>query len=154
MRKLLLIGIASFVLTTSTCIAEDSSYDAGKLHDQADQIELETQKSIDKAGYPAEMSRIVWKSQMNFSRLLMRQQDEIIRQNAVRILGKIKAVDAAESLIRMLKNDRSEAVREEVAIALGEIKSPKSVEPLVQAIKKDDYEQVREAAAVAVGRIK
>jgi len=103
MRKLLLIGIASFVLTTSTCIAEDSSYDAGQLHDQADQIELETQKSIDKAGYPAEMSRIVWKSQMNFSRLLMRQQDEIIRQNNELIQMNNKVIRQNEETIRVLR---------------------------------------------------
>jgi len=106
MRKLLLIGIASVVLTTSICIAQDATYDAGKLHDQADQIELETQKSIDKAGYPAEMSRIVWKSQLNFSRLLMRQHDEIIRQNNEMIRLNNKMVRQNDEIIRVLREMR------------------------------------------------
>jgi len=105
MRKLLLIGIASVVLT-GTCIAQEPVYDAGKLHDLADQIESETQKSLDKAGYPAEVSLIVWKSQLNFSRLLMRQHDEIIRQNNEMIRLNNKMVRQNDEIIRVLREMR------------------------------------------------
>jgi len=99
MRKLFVIGIA-LVVFVNTCIAAEPIYDAGKLNKLADQIESEAKMDIDKAGYPAEVSLIVWKSQLNFSRLLMRQHDEIIRQNNEMIRLNNKMVRQNDEIIR------------------------------------------------------
>jgi len=55
------------------------NYDSGKLHDLADRVALETRTGIDQALAPAEVSRIIGQAQLDFSRILIRQNDEIIR---------------------------------------------------------------------------
>jgi len=95
MRRLFLFGIAWFVLA-GTCIAAEpvnriNNYDAGKLHDLADQIALETKISITKAFTPSEVNQIMGQAQMDFSRIIIKQNDEIIRQNdeIIQLLRKI-----------------------------------------------------------------
>lgn len=91
MRRLFVIGIAC-VFLGSPCMAADD--DAGKL---ADQIESETKILIDKASSPSQVSQIMGQAQLRFSRILMRQHDDIIQQND-------KIIRQNEQIIQLLRN--------------------------------------------------
>jgi len=82
MRRLFLVGIAGIVLTSATCIAAEPNYDAGTFYDQADRIELNARKSINKAVAPDDVYQIIGKAQMEYSQILIRQNNEMIRQNS------------------------------------------------------------------------
>jgi len=85
MGRLFLAGIAWAVLAGAGIAAEPvrqiNSYDPGKLTELADQIASETKDSIKKSHYPEEVYSVMGQAQMDFSRILIRQNDEIIRQN-------------------------------------------------------------------------
>jgi hypothetical protein len=58
-----------------------NQYDAGKLSELADQVALETKNNLKRAHYPDEVSQAMGQAQMDFLRILIRQNEEIIRQN-------------------------------------------------------------------------
>ncbi|OPY84377.1 MAG: hypothetical protein A4E72_02277 [Syntrophus sp. PtaU1.Bin208] len=83
--RLLLAGIVWVVLAGAGFAAEPgrpvNSCEAGKLPELADQVVSDTKDSIKKAHYPEEVSQIIGQAQMDFLRILIRQNDELIRQN-------------------------------------------------------------------------
>ncbi len=84
--RLLLAGIVWVVLAGAGVAAEPvrqiNSCEAGKLPELADLIASETKDSIKKAHYPEEVSQIIGQAQMDFLRILIRQNNEILRQNS------------------------------------------------------------------------
>ncbi len=95
-RSLVLIAIAWAVLTGTGVATEPinkiNDYDAGRLHDLADQIAAQTRESMGKA----EVSQMIGQVQMDFLRILIRQNDEIIRQNG-------ETIRQNEEIIQLLR---------------------------------------------------
>lgn len=102
-RTLVLIGIAWAVLTGSGAATEPinkiNDYDAGRLHDLADQIAAQTRESMGKA----EVFQMVGQVQMDFLRILIRQNDEIIRQNDEAIRQNGETIRQNEEIIQLLR---------------------------------------------------
>jgi len=103
MVKLFLIGIA-LVALTGAGIAAEPGYDTEALNSQADRIEGDTRKSINKAVAPDEVHQIIGKAQMDYSRMLIRQNSEIIRQNSEMIRQNNELIRQNNEVIRLLRN--------------------------------------------------
>ncbi len=81
----------------------------------------------------------------------LKSDNEQIRQESARALGKLGSKKATKHLIQTL-NDPDMNVREEAIIALGEIRDIKSVPALINAINSP-YVTIRWRAAQALGKI-
>lgn len=77
----------------------------------------------------------------------------VVRIQAVRALGEMRAVAAVEPIGRLLTSDERRDVRSFAAIALGKIGSPSGVGPLIRALG-DEGSSVRSVAAENLGRIR
>ncbi len=95
MERLFLTGIV-WVFLAGACIAAEpieriNQYDPGKLHELADRIALGTKDSLDKAFTPSEVNQILKRAQVDYLRILIRQNDALIQQNdeAIRLLRRI-----------------------------------------------------------------
>lgn len=83
MCRLILIGAACFVLT-NTCIAADSderikNSDPGRLAEVAELIALEARLNMIGARGAVQVSQAADQAQVDFSRILIKQNDEMIR---------------------------------------------------------------------------
>ncbi len=81
----------------------------------------------------------------------LRDEDEGVRVESTRALGKMDSSDAVVPLLGTLR-DNSARVRSEAAWALGEIDDPRAVEPLMRTLRDDDA-RVRGRAAWALGEL-
>ncbi len=81
----------------------------------------------------------------------LRDQENIVRNEAQRILVELNDARAIEPLIASLR-DEDWNVRKNAVSALSRIGGSRAVEPLIAALR-DKYSEVREAAVRALGRI-
>lgn len=77
-----------------------------------------------------------------------------VRAFSTRVLGKMKAPECGELLVRLLRTDGDRNVRENAAWSLGEVRAPGAAEALDLARKADGDEKVRAAAAAALERVR
>jgi hypothetical protein len=78
-------------------------------------------------------------------------EDFVVRMMCARLLGNLRAHDAADVLLARLHDDAF-VVREEAASALGAIYEPRFLEPLARLARSDDHRTVRNTAASALIR--
>jgi HEAT repeat protein len=70
----------------------------------------------------------------------LKDEDNMVRMTAARILGESRDRRAVEPLVSALRTDRNYAVREEAAHALRKKKDPRSVEALIEALARIFHE--------------
>jgi len=75
-----------------------------------------------------------------------------VRQAAAIALGKVRALDAVEALLKRIEDPRWE-VRMEVVIALNHLKDERAREIFIKALE-DERAEVRRTAAIALGNIR
>jgi len=84
--RLVVAGIAWAVFAGTASAAEPvrqiNACEAGRLPELADQVATETENQIRKAKYPEEVAQIIGRAQIDFLRILIRQNDEILRLNS------------------------------------------------------------------------
>lgn len=83
----------------------------------------------------------------------LKDEDNMVRMTAARILGESRDRRAVEPLVSALRTDRNYAVREEAAHALRKKKDPRSVEALIEALG-DKHSGVQRLAAASLGEIR
>ena len=83
----------------------------------------------------------------------LRYGDSDDREDAAKKLGKLRAVEGVNPLIRALLHDRDEDVRKKSAEALGKIGDPRAIEALEDAAQYDREDDVRKEARKALKKI-
>ena len=83
---------------------------------------------------------------------LLTDENNVVRWESVRIMGKIQLEENAEMLIEALK-DRDWMVRNEAAVALVRINSGNTIEPLIRMLENENR-NAREEAAWILGEMR
>lgn len=84
---------------------------------------------------------------------ILESSEVTYQRNAIRILGKLGAVEALPALTLILCNAPNTTIRWDAAIALGDIADDRAIEALIGALLNDSDWQVRQKAAEALARI-
>jgi len=84
--------------------------------------------------------------------LLLKDRDESVRLGVVKLLGSLRARDAAADVSHLL-SDTSQEVRQQAAVALAAIGDEQQVGPLRAALAKEGFEEVRREIENAVRRL-
>jgi hypothetical protein len=82
----------------------------------------------------------------------LKDEDNMVRMTAARILGESSDRRAVEPLVNALRTDKNYAVREEAAHALRKKKDPRAVDALIDALG-DKESGVQRLAAASLGEI-
>ena len=83
----------------------------------------------------------------------LKDNDPLVRSNAVQALGAIKDPRAVEPLIAVL-NDKDPLIQRQAVKAVGRINDPRALEPLIKVLQnKEKKPHVRMGAAEALGRM-
>jgi len=101
---------------------------------------------------PEERYYAVPRSERLIDQLLYARDDDR-REDAAEDLGKLRAREAVDALIRAMRNDAEDDVREEAAKALGKIAALEAMEPLRRTLFDDPSKKVRKAAEKALEKI-
>jgi HEAT repeat protein len=83
---------------------------------------------------------------------LLKDRDENVRLGVVKLLGSLRARDAAADVSHLL-SDTSQEVRQQAAVALAAIGDEQQVGPLRAALAKEGFEEVRKEIESAVRRL-
>ena len=83
---------------------------------------------------------------------LLKDRDEDVRLGIVKLLGSLRARDAAADVSHLL-SDTSQEVRQQAAVALAAIGDETQVGPLRAALAKEGFEEVRREMEGAVRRL-
>jgi HEAT repeat protein len=83
---------------------------------------------------------------------LLKDRDENVRLGVVKLLGSIRARDAAADVSHLL-SDTSQEVRQQAAVALAGMGDEQQVGPLRAALAKEGFEEVRREMENAVRRL-
>jgi len=83
---------------------------------------------------------------------LLKDRDESVRLGVVKLLGSLRARDAAADVSHLL-SDTSQEVRQQAAVALAAIGDEQQVGPLRAALAKEGFEEVRREIENAVRRL-
>ncbi len=83
---------------------------------------------------------------------LLKDRDENVRLGVVKLLGSLRARDAAADVSHLL-SDTSQEVRQQAAVALGAIGDEQQVGPLRAALAKEGFEEVRREIESAIRRL-
>ncbi|OPY88533.1 MAG: hypothetical protein A4E72_01312 [Syntrophus sp. PtaU1.Bin208] len=93
------------MVLAGTCMAAEPFYDAEKLRDQADQIELEAKEGFNKASSVPEVTQIMGNAQLKFSRILMSQNNRILQQQDKIMSQNNKILQQNDEILRLLHKD-------------------------------------------------
>jgi HEAT repeat protein len=83
---------------------------------------------------------------------LLKDRDESVRLGVVKLLGSLRARDAAADVSHLL-SDTSQEVRQQAAVALAGMGDEQQVGPLRAALAKEGFEEVRREIENAVRRL-